>query len=194
MKRFFALCLVCVAFATAPAFADYWDGLAAYEKGDYKTARAEWQPLAEKGDALAQNNLAGIYYNGWGVPQDYKTALKWWRLSAEQGNTDAQNSLGNMYRDGRGVLQSYKEAAKLYRLPAEQGHARAQSNLALMYYVYGASQDYVLAHMWYNIAAANGDELAAEYRDDIEKDMTPADINKAQDLAKKCFANNYQGC
>ncbi len=194
MKRFVALCLMAVAFATAPAFADFNRGLTAYDNGYYKSALREWLPIAEQGDADAQYNLGFMYRNGQGVPQDYKTALKWYRLSAEQGNKDAQNSLGNMYRDGRGVLQSYKEAAKLYRLPAEQGHARAQSNLALMYYVHGPLRDYVLAHMWYNIAAANGEETSAEYRDKIEKDMTPVDINKAQALAKKCFANNYQGC
>ena len=33
------------------------DGLEAYNSGDYVTALRLWQPLAEQGDAYAQNNL-----------------------------------------------------------------------------------------------------------------------------------------
>ena len=51
-----------------------------------KTA-VKWYTLAaEQGDADAQINLAGMYFNGRGVPQDYKTAVKWHTLAAKQGN------------------------------------------------------------------------------------------------------------
>ena len=33
--------------------------------------------LAQKGDASAQSDLGGMYYNGLGVPQDYAQAAKW---------------------------------------------------------------------------------------------------------------------
>ena len=197
MKRFFALCLVSVAFATAPAFSDGLDrGVVAYDKGDYKTALAEFQPLAEQGDEVAQYNLGQMYREGQGVPQDYKTAIKWYILSAEQGYVDAQNNLGVMYRKGQGVPQDDKEAIrKWYRLSAEQGNAQAQNNLGFMYDEgHGVLQDYVLAHMWYNIAASTGHETAAENRDGIAEEMASADISKAQDLARACFAKDYQGC
>lgn len=49
--------------------------------------------------------------------------------------------------------------AKAYRLAAEQGVDRAQNNLSVMYGTgRGVREDYVLAHMWANIAAANGNE------------------------------------
>ncbi len=195
MKRFVALCLVAVAFATAPAFAGWDEGVDAANKGDYKTALREFQPFAEQGDARAQFNLGLIYYNGKGVPQDYKEAVKWLSLSAEQGDVDAQFILGLMYKNGEGVPQDYKEAVKLYRLSAEQGHASAQSNLGLMYgNGYGVLQDIVLAHMWFNLSVSNGNELATGNRDDAAGLMTPAQLEKAQDLAKKCLANDYQGC
>ncbi len=196
MKRFVALCIVAVAFATAPAFsANVWDGLDAYDKGDYKTAIAELRPRAEQGNFLAQFILGVMYYAGEGVPQDYKTAIKWYTLSAEQGNTDAQYNLGQMYYRGEGVLQDYKEAAKLYRLSAEKGNAKAQNNLGFMYENgYGILQNYVRSHMWFNLAASNGYEIAIENRDIVAKLMTPADINKAQDLARECLAKDYKGC
>ena len=52
------------------------------------------------------------------------------------------------------------------------------------------SQDYVQAHMWYNLAAARmppGEErdTAVEIRDTIAKRMTPAQVAEAQRLARE---------
>ena len=54
----------------------------------------------------------------------------------------------------------------------------------------GVPQDYVQAFMWYNLAASRfspGEDRdqAAEYRDIIAKWMTPAQISKAQKLARE---------
>ena len=51
--------------------ADFDAGLAALQEGDYAAALREWTPLAERGDAVAQFNLALMYDNGQGVRQDY---------------------------------------------------------------------------------------------------------------------------
>ncbi len=42
----------------APAKADYQTGVDAYNNRDFKAAMVEWQPLAEAGDATAQNASA----------------------------------------------------------------------------------------------------------------------------------------
>ena len=65
--------------------ADYYKGVFAAQSGDYATALREFRPLAEQGDADAQNGLGLMYLDGEGVPQDYKTALKWYTLAAERG-------------------------------------------------------------------------------------------------------------
>ena len=50
---------------------------------------------------------------------------------------------------------------KWYRKAAEQGHARAQTSLGATYYnSKGVLQDTIAAHMWFNIAAANGNKAA----------------------------------
>ena len=168
-------------------------GWAAYDAGDYATALQEWRPLAEQGYAAAQTNLGFMYSNGEGVLQDYAEAAQWYRLAAEQGNANAQNNLGLMY--GNGVLQDYAEAVKWHRLAAEQGYADAQYNLGVMYgNGDGALQDAVLAHMWWNIAGANGFALGSENRGKIEKRMTREQIAEAQALARRCMASNYQDC
>ena len=161
-----------------------------YYKGDgvpqdYKTAVKWWRLSADQGNAGAQHNLGVMYEKGQGVPQNHKTAVKWYRPAAEQGFADAQYNLGVMYSKGQGVPQDYKTAVKWYRLAAEQGFASAQHNLARMYYLgTGVPKDYVYSYMWANIAASSGKEDAVKGRDIVAKEMTPSQIEKAQQLAR----------
>jgi S1-C subfamily serine protease len=107
------------------------------------------------------------------------------RLSAEQGDTEAQYNLGVMYHQGHAVPQDYKKAVKWYRLSAEQGNASAQSMLGVMYYNgKGVLKDYVLAYMWINLGSSNGNKNAVEMRTILEKEMTPSQIEKAQEMAR----------
>jgi uncharacterized protein len=100
-----------------------------------------------------------------------------------------------MYFQGTGVIQDDATAVKWFTRAAEQGDARAQVGLALMYFQgTGVIQDNVYAHLWFNIAASLGNETAIELRDLIVQLMTPADISKAQQLARECVAKNYKGC
>ena len=48
--------------------------------------------------------------------------------------------------------------------------------------------------MWYNLGNYNGAEKAGENKDKIAKQMTPADISKAQDMSSACLASNYTNC
>ena len=123
VRRFRAMALAllisaAIPFAAFAGFAGFDEGLAAAQKGDFATALREWQPLAQQGDASAQNALGAMYYNGQGVPQDYKEAVKWYRLAADQGNDQAQSNLGVMYEYGQGVAQNRVVAFALYNLSA----------------------------------------------------------------------------
>ena len=175
---------------------DFQKGLAAYESGDYATALREWTPLAKQGNATAQFNLGQMYRKGDGVPQDYKTAGKWFALAAKQGDASAQFNLGWMYDNGLGVPQDNKTALKWYRLAADQGNADAQYRLGMMY-VTGKSvqKDYIRAHMWWSLAASSEEsKTASKNRDLIAKEMTPSQLEKAQDLARECVRKKYKGC
>jgi hypothetical protein len=48
--------------------------------------------------------------------------------------------------------------------------------------------------MWFNIASANGEKTAGERREVIAGQMTPADISKAQSMARECMDSNYKNC
>ena len=150
---------------------------------------------AERGDATAQFNLGVMYAKGEGVPRDDTEAVRWYRQAAEQNHADAQFTLGLMYINGLGVLRDDTEAVHWYRGAAAQGHADAQLLLGGMYVEgRGVLKDSVLAHMWFNIAGANGNETARESRDNLERDMTRAEIARATELARSCMTSEYQTC
>jgi V8-like Glu-specific endopeptidase len=115
---------------------------------------------------------------------DYAIALQLFRALADDGREDAQYNLGFMYFSGKGVAQDYAEAANWYRLAADQGFARSQYALGSMYFNgWGVRQDYILAFMWFDLSAAHGHQAAVSARDNVAKQMTPAQIAEAQNRA-----------
>jgi TPR repeat protein len=76
------------------------------------------------------------------------------------------------------------------KVAAEQGNASAQNNLGVMYGKgQGVPQDYVQAHMWLNLAAAQNEAFQAA-RNWFAKLMPPAQIAKAQRLAREWKPKN----
>ena len=84
------------------------------------------------------------------------------------------------------------EAARWYRLAADQGYGPAKYALGEMYAEgRGVRKDYVLAHMWLNLAAAQSYPLSTNLkvfyeskRAMVEGQMNPEQITKAQRLAQ----------
>ena len=150
-----ALCGKFILGLMAPAWAGFYKGVAAYNRGDYATALRELRPLAEQGVAEAQLNLALMYANGRGVPQDYAEAMKWYRKAAEQGHAEAQVNLGIMYQNGKGVPQDYVQAYMWFNLAAS------------------------------TFPPGEGRDIAVKNRDDVAMRMTPAQISEAQKLARE---------
>ena len=163
---------------------------------------AETQTLtaqATQGNAEAQVRLGWMYAFGEGVPQDYPTARKWWENAATQGDVVAQDSLGELYADGRGGAQDYSKARTWWEKSAAQGNAVSQIRLGALYEMgYGVPQDFVRAHMWYNVAgtALSGDlgKTAMKNRDSIASRMTVAQIEKAQERARRCQETKFKEC
>ena len=80
-----------------------------------------------------------------------------------------------------------------YRLAADQGNARAQNNLGVSYETgAGVPQDYVQAHMWFNLAAsrltgeARGNAVGG--RDEVAGLMNSTQIAEAHRLAREWVA------
>ena len=76
---------------------------------------------------------------------------------------------------------------------------RHQAHLGLMYNQgQGIPQDLIRAHMWYNIAAAAvaGDvgRRSKNSRDRLALQMTAAQIEKAQEMARRCQESKFKEC
>lgn len=104
------------------------EGIKAYKRGDFAAAMNELKPLAEAGDAEAQNYVGFMYDNGEGVAVDYRKAAMWYAKAAEQGYAVAQYNLGMLYGNGLGVDKDWVQALKWFNLAvilSKSRHERA---------------------------------------------------------------------
>lgn len=120
-----ALTLAVIHSAPSPARADSAAGSAAFEKGDYVRAQAEWASAAEHGDPDAEFGLGMLYERGDGdLKQDYKTAIKWYEKAAAHGNIGAEYRLALDWSAGSDDHPAdLVEAYKWILLAAEKGVA-----------------------------------------------------------------------
>lgn len=99
----------------------YNEGFVAAESGKFKEAVTHWQPLADKGHAIAQFNLAMMYHGGLGVELNEKVAMQWYHKSAENGYYKAQEYLAVGYREGWFGLPKDLKKAEYWENRIEQG-------------------------------------------------------------------------
>ncbi|MDH4081333.1 MAG: sel1 repeat family protein [Nitrospira sp.] len=130
---------------------------------------------------------------------EYTKAARLFSPLAEQGVAAAQFYLGLMHDRGRGVRQDYQTAVVWFRKAAAQGYPGSQSNLGLIYERgRGVRKDLVRALMWYHVAGAllDGDEgkAALKRRDFLISKMTAAQIEQAQEMARRCQQSQFQEC
>ncbi|MBX9635634.1 MAG: sel1 repeat family protein [Magnetospirillum sp.] len=144
---------------------------------------------AEKGNPVAQNNLAALYAMGEGVAKDFKLAAQWYGKAAEQGYAIAQHNLGGMFESGQGVEKDPATAAVWYALAAEQGDGWAQVSLATLHAAGKLVQnDLSTAYRWSVVASANEDKevrtAAADLIKQISPKLSPAARAEAEKMAK----------
>ena len=89
----------------------------------------------------------------------------------------------------------YEAALAELRPLAEQSDAEAQTYLGAMYAAgEGVARDMVRAYMWFDLAAALGNDNGRRYRDMAARSLSPEQIAEAKRLATQCQARDYQGC
>jgi len=117
MKTTLQIIALALSLSTIPklAFAKLEEGTAAYQRKDYATAFQELLPVAQEGNARAQQMVGNMYLHGAGVARNDADAAKWIRLSADQGNAVAMKALGRLYVQGRGMEQDLREATVWFR-------------------------------------------------------------------------------
>ena len=189
----FAVLFAALCFSASTAFAaDIQKGIAAYSIGNYEEAIAEWQPLAENGNADGQYWLGTLYSNGMGVPQSDDIALKWFRLAADQEHAGAQYNIGLMYANGWGLDMDIIEAQGWYRRAAENGSPEAQFALGDMYDGgWGMEKNYMEAFVWLSLAA-NQEHSEAIHRIKELKEKIGADELAAAEASVKTWMDKLE--
>ena len=139
--------------------------LAFAKKLGYVSEAAECQAAARYRKAAEQvlRRKHRIYFDDTKQhsPEDYTRLAAWLRKAAEQGDVEAQFSLGYLYDKGQGVPQDYAEA-----------------------------------YFWSDVAAAgkldaSDAEQVAKFRDEAASHLTPADLSREQERARKWFEAHH---
>lgn len=147
--------LLVSAMLCGTAAADFFDGLAAYDSGDYQAAYLAWLPLAKSGDTDAQAAIADLYLSEHltqpaGANERrrvQRTGIYWYTLAARCGNAVAQLNLGDL--NALGI---------------------------------GTGQDPVQAYLWLGLAARQGRDWAAARQREVASEMTADRIAEAETL------------
>jgi hypothetical protein len=105
----------------------------AYWNKNYSTAYAQFLPLAQGGDWLADERIGYMYAHGLGVTQDMAQAQHWYEKAALDGDVSVENSLGAdaIYASPSGP--NYPVAAKWFQMAADNGNPDAQLEISALY-------------------------------------------------------------
>ena len=155
-------------------------GVKAYRAGDFKIAHDIWLPLAEAGDAKAQNALGHLYRKGLGVDADLDISRQWYGKSAAKGDRGALFSLGDIARTTATTKAEMDKAIILIRKSANLNYGGAQFALAeIMHRGKDIKADDGEAYFWVSLALMNKYKNAQALKDILDKSLS-ADVRKAQ--------------
>ncbi|MGF1549469.1 MAG: SPOR domain-containing protein [Sphingomonadaceae bacterium] len=179
-RLLFASAAACLLAAPAPA--DVEDGIAAWQRGDYAAAVREWRPLAERGNADAQFNLAQAYRLGRGVTADVKEAERWYLAAARQDHEQAEGQIGLlMFQNGRRA-----EAMPWVEKAAMRGDPRAQYVLGTAHFNGDlAPRDWPRAFALMSLASAQGLPPAASSLAEMEKHLSTDERLRGLEIARQ---------
>lgn len=141
-----------------------YDAKAAYDRGDYQTARELWLTLANRDDdaTSAQYNLGKLYANGQGVQQSDDTARDWWQKSMR--DIEQSRVLLSILPVPSDPQYTYATLHEKWQPAAAAGDADAQYKLAILYRTgIGVPQNDTKALVWFE-KAANQNHAAAQYQ------------------------------
>ncbi|WP_322012596.1 tetratricopeptide repeat protein [Paraburkholderia sp. J12] len=146
--------------ATADQFED---AEVAFQRMDYATAVALWQPLAEHGSPSAEIGLGKLLDSGFGIPKNQVQATVWFQKAASQGDAEGECIVGERYVQGDGGLShDVSQGLALMEKAADHGNANCAGQIGELYRngLFGVPKDHVEAAAWHRRGAEMGDASA----------------------------------
>ena len=177
-----AAAVAAAAFGVGSASADVRTGIEAWRAGNYEAAVREWRPLAERGDADAQFNLAQAYKLGRGVPLDLAQARNWYERAARQGHAQAEANLGLLLFQN----EQREEAVPWLQRAADRGDPRAQYVLGTAHFNGDlVERDWPRAYALMRRAADQGLPQATASIAEMERHLSAEDRQRGLALARQ---------
>lgn len=173
LNRILLSLLFCFVFPILSNAGQLEDATAAIGNEDYEKAYELLCPLAEDGNAEAQNKLGLLYINGMGVEEDATKGLSLIMKAASQGHEEARANayllcyaeaqegdvkalynVGIMCLNGWAGENDPNNCIKLLEAAANNGHTRSASALSQIYEKgrFGITPDEEQASYWSNLA------------------------------------------
>ncbi|WP_180981031.1 peptidoglycan-binding protein [Pseudovibrio exalbescens] len=158
-----------------------------FTEGEMVTAdlqqAAEWyRRAAAQGLAPAQYRLGSLYEKGRGLQRDLEKARDWYSLAAAQGNVKAMHNLAVLYAEGITGEPDFEEAARWFQMAADYGVADSIFNLGILTARgLGTPKDLIKSYKWFAIAAQQGDQGAAQKRDEIANMLDDEQLTVARE-------------
>jgi localization factor PodJL len=130
-----------------------------------------------------------LYEKGLGVKKDPTAARDYYRAAAEKGHGKATHNLAVIYAEGAEGKPDYVTAAQWFRKAADYGVTDSQYNLAILYARgVGVEQNLVESYKWFFLAAKEGDQDAAQKRDEIGSRLDRPALAAARAAAESWIA------
>ena len=128
---------------------------------DYENAKKYFKMAADGGDGLSMKAIGDMYKEGKGG-KNYMLAAIYYQKAAEKGVSNAYYEKGIVYYyGGYSLQQDYKTAASYFLKSANLGEVGGQRWIGYLYQVgEGVTKDRDKAIMWYQKAAAQGDNFS----------------------------------
>tara|TARA_R110000868_G_scaffold1844_11_gene14634 strand:+ start:15645 stop:16307 length:663 start_codon:yes stop_codon:yes gene_type:complete len=162
-----------------------------YERGvpghgkDLAKAHTWFLKAAEQGHPMAQYKVGASFHFGTGVTADRAQAVSWYRRAAGNGVAEAQHNLAHLLLNGTGTARSPDEAARWYGEAARHGFGPSQLALGYLYLQgIAVGKDPAEAWAWFRAAESRDVAGAAKARAAAGENLSPADLEKAQQMAK----------
>ncbi|MFB2549745.1 peptidoglycan-binding protein [Ensifer soli] len=152
-------------------------------KADPAEAAKWYQHAADSGFAPALYRLGNLYEKGTGVARDLPKAKAFYEEAAAKGNASAMHNLAVMYASGSVGAPDFAAAGTWFEKAAELGVRDSQFNLAILFARgNGVPQDLEQSYKWFAIAARDGDQDAAQKRDEVGQAMRPEQLTAAKKM------------
>jgi len=149
---------------------------------------------AQTGATNAEWRLGHAYETGDGVRRNLDTAVTWLRKAARQGSRIAMFELATLYQQAP-ELKPEPGEPDWQQIAADQGWGASQEQIGRMYAagINNRPKDVVAAYKWFTLAANAADgriwgDPAVALRDDLVKQMTPAQIAEGKQQADNWLA------